>query len=274
MKSIIIFICLLVASNSNAQELYVYTEPASNIPAHILSTRLMSSYYKEKDGSGTNIHFMPEIRYGISGKLMIQTQAFISNRNESLYTEGGGIYTQYKFLNIDDIKRHFRMAFYGRASFNRADIHQEEIETVGHNTGYEIGVISTQLLHKVAISSMLSYERAMGNGAQYEFPKTQDNSATNYSLSFGKLILPKKYISYDQTNINIMLEFLGQRLNGNNKSYLDIAPALQFIIKSRTRVDIGYRHELYSTMLRSAPNGFLVRFEYNFYNAFRKNQSQ
>lgn len=268
MKSKIILICLFFAFKNNAQELYVYTEPASNIPAHLLSTRFMSSFYKEKDGSGTNIHFMPEIRYGISGKLMVQTQAFISNRNNSLYAEGGSIYSQYKFLNRDDIKSHFRMALYGRASFNRADIHQEEIETVGHNTGYELGLIGTQLLHKVAISSMLSYERALDNGSQYEFPKSQDNSATNYSLSFGKLMLPKKYTSYDQTNFNLMCEFLGQRLNGSGKSYLDIAPSVQFIFKSRTRIDIGYRHELYSKMLRTAPNGLLVRFEYNFYNVF------
>jgi len=270
MKGIILFICLLLVANSKAQELFVYTEPASNIPAHLLSTRLMSSFYKEKDGSGTNIHFMPEIRYGISGKLMLQTQAFISNRNGSLYVEGGSIYTQYKFLNNDAVKRHFRMAVFGRASYNRADIHQEEIETVGHNAGYEFGLIATQLLHKVAISSMLSYERALNNGAVYEFPNTQVNSATNYTLSFGKLMLPKKYVGYKQTNFNLMCEFLGQRLNGNGKSYLDIAPAMQFIIKSRARVDIGYRHQLYSTMQRSAPNGFLLRFEYNFYNVFKK----
>ncbi len=261
---------MMLVAKSNAQELYVYTEPASNIPAHLLSTRIMTSLYKKKVGSGTNIHFMPEIRYGISGNLMVQTQAFISTRNESLFAEGGSIYSQYKFLNRDEIKRHFRMALFGRASFNRSDIHQEEIETVGHNTGYELGVIATQLLHKVAISSMLSYERALDNGSQNEFPKTQDNSATNYSLSFGKLMLPKKYVSYDQTNFNLMCEFLGQRLNGSGKSFLDIAPAIQFILKSRTRIDVGYRHELYSTMLRSAPNGLLVRFEYNFYNVLTK----
>lgn len=266
MKNLTLFFCLMLVVNTQAQELYVYTEPASNIPASVLSARLMSSFYKEIDGSGTNIHFMPELRYGISGKLMVQAQGYISTRNGSLYTEGGGVYSQYKFLSMDDIKQHFRMAAFGRASFNRADIHQEEIETMGHNTGYEFGLISTQLLHKVAISSMLSYERALDNGSTYEFPTTQSNSAMNYTLSFGKLILPKKYTSYDQTNFNIMCEFLGQSLTGNGKSYLDIAPAIQFIIKSRARIDIGYRHQLYSTMQRSAPNGFLIRYEYNFYN--------
>lgn len=250
---------------AEAQELYVFTEPASNIPANLLSARLMSSFYKEKFESGTNIHFMPEVRYGISSKLMVQAQAFISNRETGFVTEGVGLYAQYKFLNNDEVKKHFRMAIYGRTSFNNSDIHQEEIETVGHNSGYEFGVIATQLLHKVALSSSLSFERALNN-KNYEFPNEWSNSAMNYTFSVGKLILPKKYTSYDQTNFNLMLEFLGQRLNENGKSYLDIAPSVQFIIKSRARIDLGYRHELYSEMLRTAPNGFVVRFEYNFYN--------
>ncbi|RTY89849.1 hypothetical protein [Flavobacterium sp. GT3R68] len=262
---LVFFLCL--SFQMNAQELFVFTEPASNIPANVLSTRLMSSFYKERYESGTNIHFMPEIRYGISSKLMVQGQAFISNRNENLVYEGGGFYAQYKFLNNDEVKKHFRMAAYGRVSFNNADIHQEEIETVGHNSGFEAGIIGTQLLHKVAISSSLSFEQAMNNES-YRFPDEQSNSAINYTLSVGKLMLPKKYTGYDQTNFNLMLEFLGQRLNENGKSYLDIAPSVQFILFSRARLDLGYRHELYSTMYRSAPNGFTFRLEYNFYNVF------
>jgi hypothetical protein len=251
----------------HAQELFVYTEPASNIPANVLSTRIMTSVYREKFESGNNTHFMPEIRYGISSKLMVQGQAFISNRGNDFVTEGGALYGQYKFLNNDEVKKHFRMAVYGRVSSNNADIHQEEIETVGHNSGFEAGIIGTQLLHKVAISSSLSYEQAMNNGS-YEFPEEQANSAMNYTLSVGKLMLPKKYTGYNQTNFNLMLEFLGQRLNENGKSYLDIAPSMQFILFSRTRLDVGYRHELYSDMKRSAPNGFTFRLEYNFYNVF------
>ncbi len=264
-KGLIVLMIFIFGIKAEAQELYVFTEPASNIPANLLSARLMSSFYKEKFESGTNIHFMPEIRYGISSKLMVQAQAFISNRETGYVSEGGGIYAQYKFLNNDEVKKHFRMAAYGRLSYNNSDIHQEEIETVGHNSGFEGGIIATQLLHKVALSSSLSFEQALNNNS-YEFPDEWSSSAMNYTFSVGKLMLPKKYTGYDQTNFNLMLEFLGQRLNENGKSYLDIALSVQFIIKSRARIDLGYRHELYSEMLRTAPNGFVVRFEYNFYN--------
>jgi hypothetical protein len=77
---------------------------------------------------------------------------------------------------------------------------------------------------------------------------------------------PKKYTSFKQTNINTMLEFVGQTLNENGKSYLDIVPSIQFIINSQARIDVAYRRELYSSMLRSAPNGFYLNLEYNFFN--------
>jgi hypothetical protein len=161
------------------------------------------------------------------------------------------------------------MALYGRYSFNKADIHQQEIETMGHNSGYEAGFIATQLLHKVAISSSISYERALDNKPNYKFPSTESNSAMNYTLSAGKLMLPKVYTSYKQVNLNLMLEFIGQRLNDNQKSFLDIAPSVQFIFNSQARVDIGYRRQLYSTMDRTAPNGMVLKFEYLLFNVFR-----
>jgi hypothetical protein len=268
MKKVIIFglVLWITANKATAQELFVFTEPASNMPANVLGGRIMTSFMEEEDG-GTNFHLMPEIMYGINSKLMVHGQAFISNRNGDLVDEGGSVYAQYKFLNNDDVKRHFRMAAYGRASYNNADIHQYEIELVGHNSGFETGIIATQLLHKVAISSSLSFEQAMNNGRNL-FPAGHADNAMNYTLSVGKLMLPRKYTGYKQTNFNLMLEFLGQRLNANGKSYLDIAPSMQFIFFSRARLDIGYRHQIYSDMDRTAPNGFIFRLEYNFYNIF------
>jgi hypothetical protein len=252
-----------------AQELFVFTEPASNMPAKSLGFRDMNAFMYEGDGK-LNYHNMPELMWGINKKWMVHVQGFISNRQEGGFqVEGGSFYAKYRFLSKDDIQSHFRIAAYGRYSFNRADIHQQEIETMGHNSGYELGLIGTQLLHKVAISSSVSYEKAMDNKPNYKFPVTESNDAMNYTFSVGKLMLPKVYKSYNQTNMNLMVEFLGQRLNGNGKSYLDIAPSVQFIINSQARVDIGYRQQLYSTMSRTAPNGFVLKLEYTFFNLFK-----
>lgn len=267
-KAIIFLVVLIVFSKVYTQELFLFTEPASNMATNNLGIRLAASAMTKKDNSGTNFHLMPELMYGINNKFMLHITSFLSNRSSSIVTEGGSLYFKYKFLNKDQVQRHFRVAAYGRYSFNNADIHQEEINLFGHNTGFEAGIVATQLLHKVAISSSVSYLKALDNSSYNKFPSTQSSAATNYTVSVGKLMLPKKYKDYAQPNFNLMCEFLGQILMPNGKSFLDIAPSAQLIIKSIMRIDIGYRQELYSNMLRTAPNGFLIRFEYNFFNTF------
>ena len=102
----------------------------------------------------------------------------------------------------------------------------------------------------------------------HEFPALQSNQAINYSLSAGRLILPKTYVGYKQTNMNFMIELLGQTLLGNGKQFLDIASSVQFIFNSQTRVDVGYKWQLYSDMQRTSTNGFLIRVEHLLYNIF------
>ena len=65
-----------------------------------------------------------------------------------------------------------------------------------------------------------------------------------------------------------MLEFLSQVNTGSGKHYIDLAPAAQLIFGSQSKLDIGYRKEITSNMIRTAPNGFFIRLEYNFFNAF------
>ena len=167
--------------------------------------------------------FVPRVFSGIQpsggltlGNYLGAMKRFVDMQEDGGFeTEGGSVYAKYRFFSKDALKKHFRMALYGRYSFNKADIHQQEIETMGHNTGFEAGFIATQLLHKVAVSSSLSYERALDNKPNYKFPITESNSAMNFTLSVGKLMLPKVYTSYKQVNVNLMLELLGQRLNEN-----------------------------------------------------------
>jgi len=269
MNKLLLLAFLFIYSNTFSQELFVFTEPASNMPAKALGVRDMNGFMFEKDGK-LNYHNMPELMLSINKKWMIHAQGFISNRQDGGFeTEGGSLYAKYRFFSEDGKQSHFRMAIFGRASKNNAESHQEEIETMGHNSGFEAGLIATQLLHKLAVSSSISYERALDNKPNYKFPPMQANSATNYTLSIGKLMFPKVYTSYNQTNVNLMFELIGQRLNGNQKSFLDMGPSIQFIVNSQARFDIGFRQQLYSTMERTAPNGVILKFEYLFFNVFK-----
>lgn len=269
MRKFLIAFSLFLIQGISAQELFVVTDPASNVPAGSLGIRLGQSIFKEQMKSGYSYHLMPEVTLGINKNLMVRTSMFVSNRSNQLVTEGASFYTKYRFLSTDDLHSHFRMAAFGRYSFNNADIHQEQLEIMGHNTGFETGIVATQLIKKVAISASVSFEKAFDNKPDYKFPATQSDNATNYTLSFGRLMYPKKYTNFKQTNINTMVEFVGQTLNENGKSYLDVVPSIQFIINSQARIDVAYRHELYSSMLRSAPNGFYLNLEYNFFNIIK-----
>lgn len=262
------FVLLFLISNlsSKSQELFVMTEPASNMPAGSIGLRAMNSFMFDKNNK-LNYHIMPELMWGISQRWMIHLQSFQSNRSTGgLQFEGGSFYAKYRFFSRDDIHKHFRLATYGRLSINQADIHQEEIETMGHNSGGELGIIATQLIKRLAISVSVSYEQAMDNTSKNQFPNNQSNNATNFTLSFGRLMYPKVYKNFKQPNINLMCEFLGQVLNQNGKANLDIVPSIQLILNSRARIDFAYRKEIYCTMSRTAPNGFLLKFEYTFFN--------
>jgi hypothetical protein len=266
MKIYYLVISFFIAQTLIGQELFVVTDPASNVPTNSLSTRLSNLLFKQKSNNAYNYHLMPEVTYGLNKNLMFRGSAFLSNRNNTLVTEGGSFFAKYRFFSSDDLNSHFRLAAYGRFSLNNSDIHQEQIEIMGHNSGYETGLIATKLIHKTAISSSLSFEKALDNSTKNPFPDALGNTATNYTLSVGKLMYPKKYTSFKQTNVNLMLEFVGQTINDNGKSYLDVVPAVQFILNSQSRIDIAYRHEIISSMLRSAPNGVYLNLEYNFFN--------
>jgi len=267
-KFLIVFMFLLIQGIS-AQELFVVTDPASNVPANSLIVRVSQSLFEQQFEKGFNYHLMPEVTFGLNKNLMIRASAFLSNRNNQFAAEGAGLYAKYRFFSTDDLNSHFRLAAFGRYSFNNSDIHQDQIEIMGQNTGFETGLVATKLIKKVAISSSLSFEKAFDNQPNYPFPSELGNNATNYTLSFGKLMHPKKYTSFKQTNINFMIEFVGQTINENGKSYLDVVPAIQFIFNSQARLDLAYRRELMSSMMRTAPNGIYLNLEYNFFNIMK-----
>jgi len=251
---------------AEAQELFVFTEPASNMAAKSAGLRLNNYLMKEKDRY--NYHLLPELMFGISKKIMLHAEMFLSNRNNKFVAEGGSLYLKYRFFSVDDVHSHLRLAAFGRYSYNNSDIHQEAIDFYGHNSGYEGGLVATQLINKVAISAGVSYLHATDNGVEKFIYSNKERNAIYYTLSVGKLMLPKEYTSYDQVNVNLMCELLGQINTGNNKSYLDIAPSVQLIFKSRMRFDLGYRFPVVNDLSRTADRGFVAKLEYNFFNAF------
>lgn len=269
MRKIFLLGFVLYSMTGKAQELFTMTDPASNVAARSISIRVDNSIMDEINTSKINYHLIPELALGISKKWMLRGSTFFSNRTEKFRNEGGSIYTKYRFLSHDALQKHFRMAAFVTFSYNNSDIHQEEISMYGHNTGFEAGIVATKLIRKIALSSSASYVKAFDNGNYNKFIYGLNKAnAVNYSISFGKLMLPKEYKDYRQTNLNLMVEALSQFNTGSRKYYVDVAPTVQFIFRSQSRIDISYRRQVSGNLLRTAPNGFFIRVEHNLFNVF------
>jgi hypothetical protein len=279
MKKIIgLLIMIYSYSIAHAQELFVATEPASNMATGSIGLRLNSKLFKMENNGNYSYRIDPEIMVGVSKKLMMHLNAYASNMyQQNLKFEGASIYGKYRFLSNDDVHSHFRMAAYGKISFINNPVQlqsgnkyyqSDEIDIDGNNSGFVTGIVATQLLHKLALSSSIGFVNRIDNINESKLPG-QSLQAINYSLSSGYLLLPKQYTNFRQTNFNLYCEFLGSSSLDKKGYYLDAAPAIQFIFNSISRLDFSYRWQLTGNMQRLSENYFLLRFEYNLLNVLK-----
>ncbi len=242
---LLLVVCVL---QTQAQELYPSSEPASAMAARSIGLRLNNELFPAYDASQINYknayRLNPEIMWGINKKWMMHINLYASNVHQSNFKfEGSNLYVKYRFFSQDDVNKHFRMALYGKASLISNPIQYQEINLAGDNSGIGTGIIATQLLHKVALSFTGGNIRSMNN-LQDQIVNNQIKDAINYSFSTGYLFLPFNYTSYKQTNVNLYVEFIGKTNPAMKESYLDIAPAVQFIINSVIRLDFIYEEAI------------------------------
>ena len=243
-----------------AQELYIFTEPASNMPAKSIGIRLTNEGMFSPDFRNRSI---AEVMVGVNKNLMFHIQGFLSDMDGKYEAEGTSFYMKYRFLSLDAAQSHFRAAAFGRISSSKRLVRSEDINLEGDNSGIQGGFIFTQLIHKLALSATLGYSKVSG----------RESELLSYSLSSGYLLLPFVYKNYNQPNFNLYFEVLGKTNPANGKSYLDFAPALQLILNSKTRIDLGYRFQAAGNIEnRYLRNMYLARVEFNFFNALSKKQ--
>lgn len=267
LKLFLVSLVLTWGTGAYAQELYVFTEPASNMPAKSIGVRLTNEAMTSPDFS---IRTMPEVMIGFNKNLMVHAQGFFSNLDGKYRAEGASLYAKYRFISVDDVKSHFRVAAYGRVSTSNRPLYTEDINLEGDNSGVQGGLIFTQLLHKLAISGTLGYSKAFESKSKQVAGKPAPDQLLSYSLSSGYLLLPFVYKNYNQPNLNLYFEVLGKTNPENGHSYVDFAPALQMVINSRTRVDLGYRFQVAGNIAdRYTKNMVLARVEFNFFNVLK-----
>ncbi len=258
---------LFAGLRSKAQELYVFTEPASNMAAKAIGIRVTNEGIFN---GGSMNRTIPELMLSFNKNLMIHGMGFLSDADGRYRLEGGSIYAKYRFLSMDGAQRHLRAAVFGRLSTSKRPLYTEDINLEGDNSGAQAGLVVTQLLHKLALSGSLSYIKAFYQESRRVNGMPQPDQMISYSLSSGYLVLPVVYKNYNQPNFNAYFEMLGKTNPATGKSYLDLAPAVQVILNSRTRIDLGYRFQVAGDLAgRYNKNMYLVRAEFNFFNVLK-----
>jgi hypothetical protein len=268
MRRIICLLLIAVTSRSYAQELYVFTEPASNMPAHSVSTKFTGHFtgFNQRYGRFSQ-RYMPEIMFGFSKKLMVHLSATFADMHTTNFTyESAAIYMKYRFLSNDEMHKHFRMAVFADASRTSAPFHYDEVSLM------EMGLIATQLWHKLAISGTVSHTQVldMSRNNKVIYVPERNYQSMNYALSAGYLLFPTEYTDYKQTNLNIYTEFLAQQALDRNRYFVDMAPAVQLIFNSNTKLNLGYRFQLNGNMSRMTSNSWLLSVERTFLGALKK----
>ena len=148
---------VLIGFNATAQELFPYTEPASNMPAKSMSLKLNAMFGNGVHGDKIDQRYSPEVMFGLSKKWMLHAGLTFSNMYENFfYYESARVYAKYRFLSNDDVHKHFRMAAFATAAYSRNHLQHNELNLMGDHSGVQAGLIATQLWNKLALSGTAS----------------------------------------------------------------------------------------------------------------------
>lgn len=279
MRHPVLMLLLLCSSMLRSQELYVYTDPASNIPAQSISAKVSAMLMPAQEPYGRFIQrYTPELQLGLSKKWMLKGGAtFADMQTPNFKWESAYLYSKFRFLSIDGLHSHFRMAVFGDVAYNSSPFHHYEVSLQGDNTGAQLGLIATQLKNKLAVSATISHTQVFDKDRNDDtriYLPSRFYQVMNYSLSAGYLVLPAEYTDYRQTNLNLYAELLAQQSLERNAFYIDFAPAVQLIFNSNTKLNLGYRFQLNGDMQRGAEYSFLVSFERTFLNALHRKSNK
>ena len=271
MKTLSLIFLLIFSLLSTAQELYMFTNPASNIPAKSIVLKAMGKTMKSYHNLEREYRFSPECQVGLNKNLMVAGGLSFSDMffEDGQRFESFRVYSKYRFLSKDDIHRHFRMAVHATYSWSRNPLVYQEMNLEGDNAGLQTGIIATGLVNKLAVSGGVSYMQLFHDRRKINFGFPFSNNAIGYNLSAGYLLFPVSYKSFKQVNVNLYCEFLGQRNTDLNVGFMDVAPAIQLILASKMRINAGARYQLAGTAHRMTTQAYFLSMEYYLLNVIK-----
>ena len=271
---IYVLIGCLFSQMAVSQELYVFSEPASNMPAHSMSAKLTYRTPVSKYNTSYRQRYTPELMFGLNKQWMLHVSSSFSDfYTTQLRWESVKTYAKYRFYSDDDVHRHFRMAAFAEAAYSRSPFYYGDINLDGDNSGVQAGIIATQLVNKLAVSGTASLLKVFANRAMHVNQLDHSLNAFYYSLSAGYLLFPLNYSDYKQTNLNLYFETIGMKGLDKGDYMFDAAPALQVIFNSNLKINLGARLQVTGNMVRPGENNYFVSVERTFLGALKRRKA-
>jgi hypothetical protein len=273
MRQALVVVFLVISSHIYSQELFIATEPASNMPKGSSGIRVAVEGSFMNDALRTRSQF--EVMYGFSKEIMLHGELYASDHLGTYAFENAGVYAKYRFFTDDDFKYHFRSALYAKALFGSQNGISPLVGLDGASPGYGGGIVSTLLVDHLAVSVTLGAVTGIPEIENEEHIAYHDITNYNYSLSAGYLVYPAEYVSYSDPNFNIYAEVLGKYgsytivehevgIPGSaNEVVLSVGP--QVILNSIARIDLAFKTTLLSNAPHRSPNAVYLKFERLFY---------
>ena len=85
----------LISTSLSAQELFVFSEPASNMPAKSIGLRATNWLMPVVAKTQGSYQLLPEVMWGVNKNLMLHLDGFLSNQGGNFHAVGGGVYGKY-----------------------------------------------------------------------------------------------------------------------------------------------------------------------------------
>jgi hypothetical protein len=265
---------LLLVGKSYAQELFINTEPASNMPRYSYGFRLSSESFDKGSVLYTRTDFAA--MYEFTADFMAHVLVHASNYYGNYGYNNFELYGQYRLYIDDGFKSHFRISAYTEGAVGPPRNTYAEIMLDGGSSGLNSGLIFTLLQNKFALSSTLGVITLVPEVNAAPGITFQKVTNYDYSLSAGYLLYPAQYRSYKDLNLNLYVELLGKYITynkaeagvvtGKHGTVLDLAVGPQIIINSISRFDLAIRSRLISGVEGFPKPSILLRYEQMFYH--------
>jgi hypothetical protein len=296
-RIILILLFTLSALISYSQELYIVTHPAANLSKNRLEFRNAVMGYD----NFKYYHSYFALNYGLLGNLTIYNDVYYSLDQGYKFLGNYEFAARYRIKDFDKRNYHLRTAYQtgvvipvnaqpivdGAVEYeihpghkvkffnfiNDITIPSVDFHTTDNYT-YKNDLIVTNLTGKFAATGEM--------GFNINFPKN-DFKFGNYfdwSLSFGYLVLPKVYKSYDDVNINLYWEnkayyfyknkFLGTVIANSGGFRLDTYLGVQTIFFSSLMLELSFKipvhsNEYVETQIGKRTTALLMSIRYLFF---------